>query len=289
MALQKEIYNLLRQSNKIKNVIGVFCNVYDLAAHMCPTITPKSEDFLRKRWNALRTAESRKNRTKVVLRVPPAKKIEQDLFPHVEETLAVPSEKSAEAQQWGTSIMPIAALVQRNERLASCVAVSAAGDVSTPSLPRAVRRIAGTEIELIDDATREHLRQFAASLPRSKGKWALVFSEFQAKHPTTNLDAEKLRCRLKAKRQSRKRALDPPPQEQTAAAPTQLAAEPLKRSRTKPPGRAACQSCRDLHHKCGPDSTNRKCQHRQTEDPRITAFFAAAGRDQAAVGGDQAK
>lgn len=64
---------------------------------------------------------------------------------------------------------------EQNERLASCVAVSAAGDVSTPSLPRAVRRIAGTEIELIDDATREHLRQFAASLPRSKGKWALVF------------------------------------------------------------------------------------------------------------------
>ncbi|OWY97123.1 hypothetical protein PHMEG_00032429 [Phytophthora megakarya] len=41
----RKLFNLLREKGTIKKQTHVFCNVFDLAACMCPTLTRKSKIF----------------------------------------------------------------------------------------------------------------------------------------------------------------------------------------------------------------------------------------------------
>ncbi|OWZ14793.1 hypothetical protein PHMEG_00011675 [Phytophthora megakarya] len=104
-------------------------------------------------------------------------------------------------------------------------------------------------VEPMDDETREYLREIAAALPRTSGKWTKVLQEYKKRNPKTKLTPENLRGRLKWKKPRVRRDVPNQPV---------VTKEGRKRQRLI----AACSSCQKAKVKCGADSKNRDCEYR---------------------------
>ncbi|KAG1688921.1 hypothetical protein DVH05_003005 [Phytophthora capsici] len=304
--LQKKLFNLLREKGTVKKRTQVFCNLYDLAACMCTKISRKSKSYLKRRWSALRTADNRLERLKIVVRVPSqARHLNHDLL----NLDSPPSSSQVNPEVPPLSLAASSVCIDpvvRTEIVAStCEHLTRTSEEATgtnatipttayssSSVLPTLEFVSPPELEIIDDETREFLRHLADTLPRSKGKWAVILQEYTKRNPDTKLSADNLRCRLKEKRKPHARSLSPAEQGEavmsqvpidagdvvsgSAATVIQPGAHQDTASQKKK-RRAACQSCRNAKRKCGADGNNVDCEYRQQTGRAITSFFSSVG------------
>lgn len=263
--LQADLFDIIRaiQHHDRKKTL-LFEWLYDFAASISPNISPKSHEFMVRKWKSLIKQNSRLFKVKI-----------GDLRAAVgtngnvmakENTPAAETDPPMENAQY--LAVDMAALRSpdfpaEEEQSLDChvdprqplngVALNSHEMASEQPRPAA----SSSRREFINEADRDWLCETAVSMGSSScSKWTTLLEQYRIRQPTTGLNVESLRSRVrrfltKPSKGNRKR---PYPFESHQLPTHQVPTVVCVATKT------ACDSCKKKKRGCGPTSSNSECQ-----------------------------